>query len=39
VGVEWEGRVPGEVEGIQLTKALLERVRDELSDQYSAFAA
>jgi sugar phosphate isomerase/epimerase len=36
VGVEWEGREPGEVEGVRLTKALLERVRDEFSDQYRA---
>ena len=31
VGVEWEGRDPGEIEGIKLTKALLERVRSRLS--------
>jgi L-ribulose-5-phosphate 3-epimerase len=30
VGIEWEGNEPGEVEGIRLTKALLERVRDAL---------
>ena len=36
VGVEWEGRVPGQVEGVLLTKALLERVRDELADEYRA---
>lgn len=29
VGVEWEGMTPGDVEGIRLTQALLERVRDE----------
>lgn len=28
VGIEWEGGNPGEFEGIRLTKALLERVRD-----------
>ena len=28
VGIEWEGGEPGEHEGIRLTKALLERVRD-----------
>jgi len=31
VGVEWEGGDPGEVEGVLLTKRLLERVRDSLS--------
>lgn len=31
VGIEWEGREPGEIEGIKLTKALLERIRDQLS--------
>ena len=31
VGVEWEGDTPGEAEGIRLTKALLEKVRDELT--------
>ena len=30
VGIEWEGREPGEVEGIKLTKALLERVREQV---------
>jgi len=34
VGVEWEGNDPGEIEGIRLTKALLERLRDQLQDQY-----
>ena len=34
VGVEWEGTDPGDIEGIRLTQALLERVRDELSDEY-----
>ncbi len=28
VGIEWEGSQPGEVEGVRLTKRLLERVRD-----------
>lgn len=28
VGIEWEGGNPGEMEGIRLTKALLERVRE-----------
>jgi L-ribulose-5-phosphate 3-epimerase len=31
IGIEWEGEKPGEVEGIKLTKKLLERVRDQLS--------
>jgi sugar phosphate isomerase/epimerase len=31
VGIEWEGETPGEPEGVRLTKALLERVREELS--------
>lgn len=31
VGIEWEGREPGEIEGIKLTKALLERIRGQLS--------
>lgn len=31
VGIEWEGDQPGEVDGIRLTKQLLERVRDKLS--------
>ncbi len=35
VGVEWEGRTPGDVEGIRLTQALLERLRAELADEYA----
>jgi sugar phosphate isomerase/epimerase len=31
VGIEWEGETPDEAEGVRLTKALLDRVRDELS--------
>ena len=31
VGIEWEGTEPEEIEGIRLTKKLLERVREELS--------
>ena len=31
VGIEWEGGKPGEMEGIQLTKKLLETCRDKLS--------
>ncbi|HMB73152.1 MAG TPA: sugar phosphate isomerase/epimerase family protein [Gammaproteobacteria bacterium] len=36
VGVEWEGETPGDIEGIRLTQALLERVREELSATYRA---
>lgn len=37
IGVEWEGREPpDEIEGVRLTKALLERIRDELADSYGA---
>lgn len=35
VGVEWEGMTPGDVEGIRLTQSLLERLRDELADDYA----
>jgi len=35
VGVEWEGMTPGDIEGIRLTQALLERVRDDLADDYA----
>ncbi|MGH8223293.1 MAG: sugar phosphate isomerase/epimerase, partial [Woeseiaceae bacterium] len=38
IGVEWEGEEPGEIEGIRLTRALLERIRDELADQYDPSA-
>jgi hypothetical protein len=31
VGVEWEGRSPDEIKGTQLTKTLLEKVREELA--------
>ncbi len=31
VGIEWEGERPGEMEGIRLTRQLLERVREQLS--------
>jgi L-ribulose-5-phosphate 3-epimerase len=31
IGVEWEGSTPSEPEGVRLTKALLEKVRAELS--------
>lgn len=31
VGVEWEGAEPGEIEGILLTKRLLERVREDMA--------
>ena len=36
VGVEWEGQSPEDIEGIRLTKALLERVRETLSPEYRA---
>lgn len=35
VGVEWEGMMPGDADGIRLTQALLERLRDELADEYA----
>lgn len=35
VGVEYEGRITEDIEGIKLTKALLERVREKLSSQYA----
>jgi L-ribulose-5-phosphate 3-epimerase len=31
VGIEWEGKHPDEMEGIHLTKRLLEKVRDQLT--------
>jgi sugar phosphate isomerase/epimerase len=31
IGIEWEGEKPSEVDGIKLTKKLLERVRDSLA--------
>jgi sugar phosphate isomerase/epimerase len=33
VGIEWEGGEPDEMEGIRLTKKLLERVRDDLTKE------
>jgi len=35
IGIEWEGAEPDEVAGIRLTKVLLERIRDELADEYA----
>jgi sugar phosphate isomerase/epimerase len=35
IGVEWEGMTPGDIEGIRLTQALLERVREELADEFA----
>ena len=35
IGVEWEGMTPGDVDGIRLTQQLLERIRDELGDDYA----
>lgn len=34
IGVEYEGRIIEDIEGIKLTKALLERVRDQLQSEY-----
>lgn len=34
IDIEYEGRVIEDLEGIRLTKALLERVRDKLRDEY-----
>jgi sugar phosphate isomerase/epimerase len=31
VGIEWEGENPDEYEGVRLTKALLEKIRDEVA--------
>jgi len=36
VGVEWEGRELSDIEGVRMTKALLERVREELAPDYAA---
>ena len=35
VGVEWEGMSPTDLEGVRLTQQLLERIRDELADDYA----
>jgi len=35
VGVEWEGRDPDQVNGVKLTKALLEKIREEFTPQYA----
>ncbi|UCD24138.1 MAG: hypothetical protein JSW51_14105 [Gemmatimonadota bacterium] len=35
VGIEYEGSVLSEPDGIRATKALLERVRDELAPEYA----
>jgi L-ribulose-5-phosphate 3-epimerase len=36
VGIEWEGRTPeSQPEGVRLTKALLERLREEFTTQYA----
>lgn len=39
VGIEWEGAEPDEMEGIRLTKKLLERVRDELAKEQQVRSA
>jgi len=35
IGVEYEGRIIEDIEGVKLTKALLERVRDQLQPEYA----
>ena len=35
IGIEYEGKARPEPEGIRLTKALLERVREKLTPEYS----
>ncbi len=35
IGIEWEGDAPDEIEGVRLTKRLLERIRDELAPRYA----
>lgn len=35
IGVEWEGTAPTDVDGIRLTQQLLERIRDEVTDDYA----
>ena len=35
VGIEYEGSELSEIEGIQATKALLQRIRDALEGEYS----
>jgi sugar phosphate isomerase/epimerase len=37
IGIEWEGETPSEVEGVKLTKNLLEKVRDRLARDYPSF--
>ena len=39
VGIEYEGSEHSEPEGIRLTKALLEKVRDTLTSEFSAAAS
>ena len=34
VGIEYEGSILSEPDGIRATKALLERVRDQLAEEY-----
>jgi sugar phosphate isomerase/epimerase len=35
IGIEWEGMQPEDVEGVRLANALLQRIRDELADEYA----
>jgi sugar phosphate isomerase/epimerase len=36
VGIEWEGQEPEDIEGVRLANVLLQRIRDELTDEYAA---
>jgi sugar phosphate isomerase/epimerase len=35
IGIEWEGMQPDDVEGVRLANVLLQRIRDELADEYA----
>lgn len=35
IGIEWEGMQPADVEGVRLANELLQRLRDELADEYA----
>jgi sugar phosphate isomerase/epimerase len=35
IGIEWEGMQPEDVEGVRLANVLLQRIRDELADEYA----
>jgi L-ribulose-5-phosphate 3-epimerase len=36
IGIEWEGMAPEDVEGVRLAKVLLDRIRNDLADEYAA---